>query len=119
MPPLLAIRVPGELAAVSGGGRSATVTTCGAVRSTVIQRAGSQTFAVRYPAVAAQVAATVGRRLRFLGGTVSGEIDRAPSATGDGRHARLSALLADPAAVSGLVDRVLRVVRDEVPGQRL
>ena len=69
MPQLLAIRVPGdlvgELAAVSGGGRSATVTTCGAVRSTVIRRAAFLTFVARHPAVAAQVTATVGRRLRW------------------------------------------------------
>jgi hypothetical protein len=53
----------------------------------------------------------------FLGGTGSDEIDRAPSAGGDEHH-RLSALLADPAALAGIVDRVLRIVRDEPPGQR-
>jgi hypothetical protein len=48
----------------------------------------------------------------FLGGTGSDELDRAPS-TDDQRHQRLSALPVDPAALTGIVDRVLRIVRDE------
>ncbi|MCU7728874.1 hypothetical protein ODJ79_34615 [Actinoplanes sp. KI2] len=49
----------------------------------------------------------------FLGGTGSDELDRAPSNGVDGRHQHLSERLADPVAVAGLVDRVLRVVHDE------
>jgi hypothetical protein len=49
----------------------------------------------------------------FLGGSGSDELERAPS-TGDGqRHQHLSALLADSVALAGIVDRVLRIVRDE------
>jgi hypothetical protein len=49
----------------------------------------------------------------FLGGTGSDELDRAPATGDDHRHQRLSALLADPLALAGIVDRVLRIVRDE------
>jgi hypothetical protein len=49
----------------------------------------------------------------FLGGTGSDELDRAPSIGVDGHHQHLSARLADPAAVAGIVDRVLRIVHDE------
>jgi hypothetical protein len=49
----------------------------------------------------------------FLGGTGSDELDRVPAIGGDRRDERLSALLADPVAVAGIVDRVLRIVRDE------
>jgi hypothetical protein len=49
----------------------------------------------------------------FLGGTGSDQLDRLPSAGDDQPHQRLSALLADPVALSGIVDRVLRIVRDE------
>ena len=51
----------------------------------------------------------------FLGGTGSDELDRAPSVA-DGRHQHLSDLLADPVALAGIVDRVLRIVQDESPG---
>ncbi|GIF23105.1 hypothetical protein BJ973_000537 [Actinoplanes tereljensis] len=48
----------------------------------------------------------------FLAGPGSDELDRAP-ATGADNHHHMSALLADPVALGGIVDRVLRVVRDE------
>ena len=51
----------------------------------------------------------------FLGGTGSDELDRAPSIA-DGRHQHLSDLLADPVALAGIVDRVLRIVGGELPG---
>jgi CRP-like cAMP-binding protein len=69
VPRLLAIRLPGdlvgELAAFTGVGRSATVTTCGTVVSTIIRRADFMSFVDRHPHVAAQVTATVGKRLRW------------------------------------------------------
>ncbi|MGA5301115.1 Crp/Fnr family transcriptional regulator [Nucisporomicrobium flavum] len=68
-PRLLAIRLPGdivgELAAFTGNGRSATVTTCGPVVSTVIRQADFLAFLGAHPAVANQVTATVGGRLRW------------------------------------------------------
>lgn len=69
VPRLLAIRLPGdlvgELAAFTGIGRSATVTTCGTVVATMIRRPDFMYFVDRHPHVAAQVTATVGRRLRW------------------------------------------------------
>lgn len=66
---LLAIRLPGdlvgELAAFTGNGRIATVTTCGDVVSTVIRQAEFLHFVGRHPHVAAQVTASVGRKLRW------------------------------------------------------
>jgi CRP-like cAMP-binding protein len=68
-PRLLAIRLPGDIvgeyAAVTGGTRSATVTTCGEVVSTVIRQADFLRFLGAHPQVANQVTATVGRRLRW------------------------------------------------------
>jgi hypothetical protein len=49
----------------------------------------------------------------FLGGTGSDELDQVPSTVDDHRHQQLSARLADPVALAGIVDRVLRIVRDE------
>ncbi|GIE85421.1 hypothetical protein [Actinoplanes regularis] len=49
----------------------------------------------------------------FLGGAGSDEFDRTPSAGDDQRHRRLSALLDDPVALTGIVDRVLGIVRGE------
>jgi CRP/FNR family transcriptional regulator, cyclic AMP receptor protein len=69
VPTLLAIRLPGdlvgELAGFTGNGRSATVTTCGPVVSTVIRRADFTHFVDRHPNVAAQVTAAVGWKLRW------------------------------------------------------
>jgi CRP/FNR family cyclic AMP-dependent transcriptional regulator len=66
---LLAIRLPGdiigEMAAVSGNDRSATVTACGDVVSTILQRPAFLAFLGRQPAAAIQVTATVGERLNW------------------------------------------------------
>jgi hypothetical protein len=51
----------------------------------------------------------------FLGGTRADELDRVPTGGGGSDH-HLSTLLADPVALAGLVDRVLRIVRDEPAG---
>jgi CRP/FNR family transcriptional regulator, cyclic AMP receptor protein len=68
-PRLLAIRLPGdivgEFAAFSGAGRTATVTTCDEVVSTVIQQAEFLRFVGRHPHVANEITATVGRRLQW------------------------------------------------------
>ena len=69
VPRLLAIRLPGdivgEFAAITGNGRSATVTTCGEVVSTVIRQADFLRFVGEHPTVANELTATVGRRLRW------------------------------------------------------
>jgi hypothetical protein len=48
----------------------------------------------------------------FLNGNAAEEFDRVPT-DANGSDQEPSTLLADPAAVAGLVDRVLRIVRDE------
>jgi CRP/FNR family cyclic AMP-dependent transcriptional regulator len=66
---LLAIRMPGnvlgEFGAVSGQPRTATVTTCGLVISSRIDRAVFEAFLRRRPDVALQVTAMVGQRLQW------------------------------------------------------
>jgi CRP/FNR family cyclic AMP-dependent transcriptional regulator len=66
---LLAVRLPGDLigefAAVTGAERSATVTACGEVLSTVLPRQVFLAFLSRRPEVANEVTASVGRRLRW------------------------------------------------------
>ena len=66
---LLAIRLPGdivgEFAAVTGAGRSATVTTCGEVVATVVQQSDFLRFLGSHPHVANEVTATVGWRLQW------------------------------------------------------
>lgn len=66
---LLAIRLPGdivgEFAAITGNGRSATVTTCGEVLSTVIRQPDFLRFLGDHPHAANQVTAMVGQRLRW------------------------------------------------------
>lgn len=66
---LLAIRLPGdligELAPITGGTRTATVTTCGVVESTVIRQGDFLTYLADRPRVAQQVTAIVGERLRW------------------------------------------------------
>ena len=47
----------------------------------------------------------------FLGGSGAETISQAPG-TGPAHEERVSALLADPAALAGVVDRVLRIVRE-------
>jgi CRP/FNR family cyclic AMP-dependent transcriptional regulator len=100
MPRLLAIRLPGdlvgEMAAFAGGGRSATVVTCADVVSTVIQRMAFMEFLGRHPDVAAQVTATVGRRLRWANERRS-EFSAFPV------HVRLARVLSEIAASCGEV----------------
>ncbi|GIE85424.1 Crp/Fnr family transcriptional regulator [Actinoplanes regularis] len=98
MPQLLAIRLPGdlvgELAAFNGGGRSATVTTCGEVVSTVIHQMEFLDFIGHNPNVAAQVTVTVGRRLRWANERRS-EFSAFPV------HVRLARVLSEIAASCG------------------
>lgn len=66
---LLAIRVPGDIvgetATLTGGPRTATVTTCGPVTSRVISQADFRRFLQRHPEAALNMAATMGERLRW------------------------------------------------------
>ncbi len=66
---LMAIRMPGdivgELAAVTGRPRMATVTACGRVTAGVISRYAFQRFLHRHPEAAMHMAATMGERLRW------------------------------------------------------
>jgi CRP-like cAMP-binding protein len=66
---LMAIRVPGDIlgetASLTGRARTATVTACGRVTSSVIKRAAFHSFLVRHPEAAVQMAATVTERLRW------------------------------------------------------
>ncbi|MEH0932266.1 Crp/Fnr family transcriptional regulator [Micromonospora sp. CPCC 205558] len=95
---LLAIRLPGDLvgefAAISGQGRSATVTTCGVVVCTVIRQVDFLRFLDRRPAVAAQVTATVGQRLRWAN-------ERRAEFAAFPVHVRLARVLAEIAASCG------------------
>jgi CRP/FNR family cyclic AMP-dependent transcriptional regulator len=98
VPRLLAIRLPGDLvgefAAFTGNGRSATVTTCGEVVSTVIKQAEFVQFVAQHPQVAAQITATVGRRLRWANERRS-EFSAFPV------HVRLARVLGEIAASCG------------------
>lgn len=64
---LMAVRGPGdiigELAAVNGGRRSATVTTCGRVTARVIPHGALDRFLTEHPAASRQLTAVVGDRL--------------------------------------------------------
>jgi CRP/FNR family transcriptional regulator, cyclic AMP receptor protein len=95
---LLAIRLPGDLVgeygAFTGNGRTATVTTCGDVVSTVIRQAEFVAFVARHPQVAAQITATVGRRLRWANERRS-EFSAFPV------HVRLARVLSEIAASCG------------------
>jgi CRP/FNR family cyclic AMP-dependent transcriptional regulator len=95
---LLAIRLAGdflgEFAAFTGAGRSATVTTCGEVVSTVIQQADFLDFLGRHPRVAIEITATVGRRLQWANARRS-EFAAFPV------HVRLAHALAEIAASCG------------------
>jgi CRP/FNR family transcriptional regulator, cyclic AMP receptor protein len=95
---LLAIRLPGdivgEFAAMTGGGRSATVTACGEVVSTVIRQTEFLRFLGRHPEVANQVTATVGERLRWANARRS-EFAAFPV------HVRLARVLGDIAESCG------------------
>jgi len=95
---LLAIRLPGdivgEFAAVTGNSRSATVTACGEVVSTVIRQAEFLRYLGRHPEVANQVTATVGERLRWANARRS-EFAAFPV------YVRLARVLGDIAATCG------------------
>ncbi|MBE1491934.1 Crp/Fnr family transcriptional regulator [Plantactinospora soyae] len=66
---LLAIRMPGDIlgetAAMTGGPRTATVVTCGRVRSSVVSRTGFERFLSRHPEAALHMGAIMGERLRW------------------------------------------------------
>jgi CRP-like cAMP-binding protein len=98
---LLAIRLPGDLvgefAAVTGQGRTATVTACGDVVSTVIRQADFLAYLGGHPTVAAQVTATVGERLRWAN-TRRADFAAYPV------HVRLARVLADIATHCGRAD---------------
>ncbi|WP_433348782.1 Crp/Fnr family transcriptional regulator [Micromonospora sp. CA-111912] len=98
---LLAIRLPGdlvgELAAITGHGRTATATACGDVVSTVIRQADFLAYLGGHPTVAAQVTATVGERLRWAN---TRRVDFAAYPV----HVRLARVLADIAAHCGRTD---------------
>ena len=100
VPRLLAIRLPGdivgEFAAFTGNGRSATVTTCGEVVSTVIRQPDFLRFLGQHPNVANQVTATVGERLRWAN-EVRSEFAAYPV------HIRLAHVLGEIAASCGEV----------------
>ena len=98
MPRLLAIRLPGdlvgELAAFTGNGRIATVTTCGDVVSTVVRQAEFLHFVGRHPHVATQIAAAIGRKLRWAN-------ERRSDFAVFPVHVRLGRLLLDIATTCG------------------
>jgi CRP-like cAMP-binding protein len=66
---LMAIRMPGdilgEMAAITGRPRMATVTACGRVTSGVLARGAFQRFLRGHPDAAMNMAATMGERLRW------------------------------------------------------
>ncbi|GIF05191.1 Crp/Fnr family transcriptional regulator [Actinoplanes siamensis] len=66
---LVAVRLPGdivgEFAAISGADRSATVTACGEVVSTVVSGREFRAFLARRPEAAAELTVEVGKRLRW------------------------------------------------------
>jgi CRP-like cAMP-binding protein len=98
---LLAIRMSGDLvgefAAVSSRPRSATVTACGDIVSTIVKQADFRQFLNRYPAVAAEVTATVGERLRWAN-------ERRADFSAYPVHIRLARVLADIVASCGQMD---------------
>ncbi|MGC5052845.1 Crp/Fnr family transcriptional regulator [Micromonospora sp. DT48] len=101
---LLAIRLPGDLvgefAAITGQARSATVAACGDVVSTVIRQVDFLRLLDRRSAVAAQVTAVVGERLRSAN-------ERRAEFTYP-VHVRLARVLAEIAASCG------RIADDEI-----
>jgi CRP-like cAMP-binding protein len=95
---LMGIRLPGdivgELGAVTGADRQATVTACDHVISTVIQQADFLHFIAGHPRVANQVTATVGERLQWANARRS-EFAAYPV------HVRLARVLGDIALACG------------------
>lgn len=95
---LLAIRGPGdivgELAAISGNSRSATVTTCGHVTSIVVRRPAFEAFLITHPHTASQLTCTVGDKLLWANRR------RAEFATSSAK-VRIARVLADLASICG------------------
>lgn len=95
---LMAIRMPGdivgELAAVTGRPRMATVTACGPVTAGVITRYAFQRFLHRYPDAAVHMAGIMGERLRWAN-------QRRAEFTALRAEAHLARLLMEFAAVCG------------------
>ncbi|GAA4588326.1 CRP-like cAMP-binding protein [Actinoplanes octamycinicus] len=110
VPRLLAIRLPGdivgEFAAFTGSERTATVTTCGDVVSTVIRQRDFMDFVGKHPNVAVQVAATIGRRLRWAN-------ERRTEFSAFPAHVRLARVLLEIATSCGeAVDDGVRITVD-------
>lgn len=97
---LLAIRVPGdivgEMSALNGHPRSATVTACGPVRTTVIYQSDFQAFLRNHPDAAVQLAAMVADRLRYAN---QRRVDHATSSV----RVRVARVLAEIASAHGQV----------------
>ena len=98
VPRLIGIRLPGdivgELGAITGDERQATVTTCDEVVSTVIRQADLLPFIAAHPRVANLITATVGERLHWAN-TRRSEFPAYPV------HVRLARVLGDIAAACG------------------
>ena len=98
VPRLVAIRLPGDLigefSAITGDGRTATVTAGGEVVSTVIRQADFLPYLATHPRVATQLTAAVGEQLRSANARRS-EFVAFPV------HVRLAQVLADIAAACG------------------
>jgi CRP-like cAMP-binding protein len=98
---LLGIRLAedlvGEFAAIAGSLRTATVTTCGEVVSTVIRQAEFLGYLTARPRVAQQVTATVVERLRWAN-------ERRSDIVAYPVHVRLARVLGDVAAACGTPD---------------
>jgi CRP/FNR family transcriptional regulator, cyclic AMP receptor protein len=98
---LLAIRMSGDLvgefAAVAGRRRSATVTACGDIVSTIVRQTDFRQLLNRYPDVAAEVTATVGERLRWAN-------ERRADFSAYPVHIRLARVLADIVVSCGQKD---------------
>jgi CRP/FNR family transcriptional regulator, cyclic AMP receptor protein len=95
---LMGIRVPGdvvgELAGLTGRPRSATVTTCGQVLSSVIAKRDFHHFMRRHPDAAMALAAVMGERLTWAN-------DRRTDFAAFPARLRLARVLAEIAAICG------------------
>jgi len=95
---LMAIRMPGDIvgetASLTGRARTATVTACGRVTSSVVKKASFHSFLLRHPDAAVHMAAMVTERLRWA------NLRRAEF-TAYPADARLARLLVDLAETCG------------------
>jgi CRP/FNR family cyclic AMP-dependent transcriptional regulator len=95
---LLAIRLPGEIigeiGALTGAPRNATVTACGRVTAGIIPRPDFEAFLRRHPAVASLVTESVARQLRWAN-------RRRTDFAAFPAHLRLARLLVDIAEMCG------------------